>query len=86
MEYILLQPLINDNIKNVSLIERKTNLTSEEESLILHKADGPYSGFIVKKILPFDLKLDKCHLSFKLNVYMKKSGESISHQVNKELY
>ena len=83
MEYILLQPLptgSGDRL-NVSLIERKFDLTREEEALILHKAGGPFAGFIVKKILPYDIELDACHLSFKLNVYMRQSGQTNMQQV-----
>lgn len=79
MEFILLQPLQPENPdqrSNVSLIERKTNLTEEEESLIIHEAGGPYAGFIIKKILPFNVALEKSHLSFKLKVYMRQSGQS----------
>ncbi len=54
------------------------SLTQDEEGLIEHKAGGPFSGFVVKKILPLHmqrtLSLDKCHLSFKLNVFMKRAG------------
>ncbi len=82
MEYILLQPLktVDQDRSNVSLIERKTNLTQEEEELIIHEAGGPYSGFIIKKILPFDVELEKCHLSFKLKVFMKQSGNQTNMQ------
>ena len=81
MEFILLQPLQTTNAErfNVSLIERKYEITPEEENLILHEAGGPFAGFIVKKILPLsmqgDLLLDECHLSFKLNIYMRYSDK-----------
>lgn len=83
MEFILLQPLQTDNAdhSNVSLIERKTSLTKEESALILHEAGGPYAGFIIKKILPFSVELEKCHLSFKLKVYMRQSGQAgVQHE------
>ena len=54
------------------------SLSQDEEGLIEHKAGGPFSGFVVKKMLPISLQrtltLDKCHLSFKLNVFMKRAG------------
>lgn len=77
MEFILLQPLQTEDTDrlNVSLIERKKELTAEEEALIIHEASGPYSGFIIKKVLPFNVQLEKCHLSFKLKVYMRQSGQ-----------
>lgn len=74
MEFIILQPLQTNNANlNTSLIERKSQLTQDEENLILHEAGGPFSGFIVKKIQPLDFQQfsDKSDLSFKLNVYMK---------------
>ena len=78
MEFILLQPLqtANKNL-NVSLIERKYKITSDEESLILHEADaGPYNGFVIKKILPTHLQqpinaMPSCHLMFKLTAFMR---------------
>ena len=78
MEFILLQPLQTDDPDrlNVSLIERKRELTDDEEALIIHEAAGPYSGFIIKKILPFNVELEKCHLSFKLKVFMRQSGQT----------
>jgi hypothetical protein len=84
MEFILLQPLQTDHPDrlNVSLIERKTSLTIEEEKLIIHEAGGPYAGFIIKKILPFNVELEKCHLSFKLKVYVQDKTGSKSGQTN----
>ena len=87
MEYILLQPLQTNNPDrlNLSLIERKSSITKEEENLIIHQGGGPFSGFIVKKILPLNkqnaLNLDKCDLSFKLSVYMKDSSLAQMQQV-----
>lgn len=59
-------------------------MSQDEEGLIEHKAGGPFSGFVVKKILPIHLhrtlNLEKCHLSFKLNVYMKRANsEDMQH-------
>lgn len=87
MEYIILEPLESDNpLVNTSLIERKYEITKEEESFILHESGGPFTGFIVKKPLPLALQgrlfnLDKCDLSFKLNVIMKNSNQPLFHEV-----
>jgi hypothetical protein len=88
MEYILLQPLQTNNPSlNVSLVERKYELTTDEKKLILHEASGAYSGFVVKKILPLHLQTQsmrdkKCDLTFKLNVYMKNTSRSeMQHEV-----
>jgi hypothetical protein len=88
MEYIILQPLQTKNINsNVSLIERKYSITAEEEKLILHEAGGPFSGFIVKKILPLNMQNDfaiirrNSDVSFKLNVYMRHANSSEMQQV-----
>jgi hypothetical protein len=88
MEYIILQPLQTRNVNsNVSLIERKYTITPDEEKLILHEAGGPFSGFIVKKILPLNMQNDvgiqrNGDVSFKLNVYMKHANSSEMQQVN----
>ena len=78
MEYVVLQPLESESIDlNASLIERKYNLTPDEEKLILHEAGGPFSGFIVKKSLPLHLQTSihskhiKSDASFKLKVFMR---------------
>lgn len=78
MEYIILQPLQTNNDKlNVSIIQRKQEITAEEESLILHEAGGPFAGFIIKKMLPVSLQarylgnFEQSDLSFKLNTFMK---------------
>lgn len=90
MEFIILQPLqTNKKDLNTSLIQRKFEITPEEESLILHEAGGPYSGFVVKKIIPLGsqqqaLNLDKCDLSFKLNVFMKHATLPEMQQVFEE--
>ena len=87
MEYIILQPLQTKSDKlNVSIIERKTNISLEEEKLILHEAGGTYSGFIVKKILPLNLQSssftsEKGDSSFKLNVFMRHSTNPEMQQV-----
>jgi hypothetical protein len=86
MEYILLQPLQTNNPNlNVSLVERRYDLTPEEEAHILHEAGGPFAGFVIKKIIPKHLapKLSKCDVSFKLNVFMKHSNHSDMQQVSK---
>jgi hypothetical protein len=72
MEYIVMTPLLQSNTVNITLIERKTEINEDEERGIMHKAGGPYTGFIIKKVpvLPID-ELEACHLSFKLNVYMR---------------
>jgi hypothetical protein len=80
MEYVILQPMqtVNENL-NVSLIERKYSITAEEERLILHEAGGPFSGFIVKKILPLNMQPSqskKCDLSFKFNVFMRHANNA----------
>ncbi len=65
-------PLLQAKALNITLIERKTELTLEEENGILHKAGGPYAGFVINKPpLHAVEELETCHLSFKLNVYMK---------------
>lgn len=84
MEYIILQPLQAkfDNL-NVSLIERKYSITADEEKLILHEAGGPFSGFIVKKVLPIAMQpvnQKKSDVSFKLNVFMRHSNHSEMQQ------
>lgn len=87
MEYIILQPLATNNQDlNVSLIERKATITQEEENLILHEADGAYSGFIVKKMLPahlqtFEMRNENGDVSFKLNVFMKHATNPEMQQV-----
>jgi hypothetical protein len=72
MEYIVMTPLLQSKTLNVTLIERKSEISDDEERGILHKAGGQYTGFIVNKSLlqPID-ELEPCQLSFKLNVYMK---------------
>ena len=92
MEYIILQPLQTKNTNsNVSLIERKYSITADEEKLILHEAGGPFSGFVVKKILPLNMQNDllmkrNADVSFKLNVYMKHANSSEMQQVNNYIY
>ncbi|RMZ95820.1 hypothetical protein BpHYR1_017278 [Brachionus plicatilis] len=77
MEYIVLEPLVSKNTGlNLSIIERKTKITAEEEKLILHEAEGSFTGFIVKKPMPLLiqeslLNFRKSDLSFKLKVLMK---------------
>jgi hypothetical protein len=81
MEYIILQPIQTNNEKlNVSIIERKYQLSREEESLILHEAGGPFAGFIIKKMIPNSMHIktvdtEKAHLYFKLNVYVKHANK-----------
>ena len=87
MEYIILQPLQTKSDKlNVSIIERKINISPEEEKLILHEAGGAYSGFIVKKILPTNNQpsfytSEKGDSSFKLNVFMRHATNPEMQQV-----
>lgn len=87
MEYILLQPLqtANKNL-NVSLIERKYKITSDEEKLILHEADdGAYNGFVVKKLLPLQSQQSiptTSHLMFKLTAFMRNVAKN---EVQREL-
>jgi hypothetical protein len=77
MEYVILQPLQTSNEKsNISLIQRKFEITPEEEALILHEAAGPYAGFIIKKMMPLYMQhrminFDKSDLAFKLKVFVK---------------
>ena len=80
MEYIILQPMQTRNKgSNVSLVQRQSSLTPEEERLVLHEAGGPFSGFVVKKLLPLHMQQHsalvtsaaKCDLSFRLNVFMR---------------
>jgi hypothetical protein len=88
MEYIILQPLQTKNTSiSVSIVERKVNITPEEEKLILHEAGGAYSGFIVKKILPLNYQPsiytnEKGDSSFKLNVFMRHATNPEMQQVN----
>jgi hypothetical protein len=87
MEFIILQPLQTKNAStNVSIVERKVNITPEEEKLILHEAGGAYSGFIVKKILPLNYQPsiytnEKGDSSFKLNVFMRHATNPEMQQV-----
>jgi hypothetical protein len=92
MEYILLQPLQTNSDKlNVSVIERKFELSKEEESLILHEAGGPFAGFIVKKMMPVSMQQrllinqTKSDLSFKLNVYVKHASKPEMQQEQRTL-
>ena len=92
MEYIILQPLQTNNEKlNVSIVQRKAELTREEESLILHEAEGPFAGFIIKKMMPIELQqrllsFDKSDLSFKLNMFMKHATRPEMQQVSVQFY
>jgi hypothetical protein len=92
MEYILLQPLQTKSEKlNVSVIERKYELSKEEEGLILHEAGGPFAGFIVKKMMPIAMQQtrlvnpDKSDLSFKLKVYMRHASRPEMQQEQRTL-
>lgn len=75
-------PILKSDKLNVTLIERKlqNELTSEDEASILHRAGGPFTGFIINKLaskeLNASLSREPCHLSFKLNVYMRRSSNS----------
>ena len=77
MDYIVLEPLQSEqSALNVSVIERKFDISPEEHKLLLHEAEGPFAGFIVKKALPIQLQnklvnLQKSDFSFKLKVLMK---------------
>ena len=87
MEYIILQPLqTRSDTLNVSIIERKIDITADEKKLIMHEAGGPYSGFIVKKILPLNYQpsvytSEKGDSSFKLNVFMRHATNPEMQQV-----
>ena len=87
MEYIILQPLQTNNEKlNISIIQRKHEISKEEENLILHEAGGAFAGFIIKKMMPIHLQqrllnFDKSDLAFKLNVFMKHATKPEMQQV-----
>lgn len=88
MEYIILQPLESIDInKNISLIERKTDLTEFEQSLVIHESGGPFAGFIVKKSMPIDLqnqvlRLSKSDMTSKIKVLMKSANQPLFQEVN----
>lgn len=88
MEYIILQPLESvEASKNISLVERKNEITEYEQSLILHESGGPFAGFIVKKAMPLNvqtrlIQLTKCDLSFKLKVLMKNANQPMFQEVD----
>lgn len=77
MEYIVLEPLVSKKPGvNQSIIERKSKITPDEEKLILHEAEGSFSGFIVKQPISLQhqetmLNFRKFDLSFKLKILMK---------------
>lgn len=83
MDFIVLTPLLKSSRKNVSLIEKLKELDINEETSVMHKAGGPYNGFIIRKYSP-ELKntLNKSHLSFKLNIYVRNAnnGGEIQHE------
>jgi hypothetical protein len=87
MEFIVMTPILKSDKLNITLIERKlqNELTNEDEASILHKAGGPFTGFIINKHaskeLNASLSREPCHLSFKLNVYMRRSSNSEIQQV-----
>ena len=80
-------PILKSDKLNTTLIERKlqNELSSEDEGSILHKAGGPFTGFIINKQaskeLIASLNREPCHLSFKLNVYMRRATNSDIQQV-----
>ena len=89
MEFIILQPLqTNSKDLNVSLIQRRHELTADEESSILHEGDGQYEGFVIKKSLPqhmqASLNLAPCHLLCKLKLYMKHATNSETRHVRSQ--
>lgn len=91
MEFIILQPLqTNSKDLNVSLIQRRHELTPDEESSILHEGDGQYEGFVIKKSMPqhmqASLNLAPCHLLCKLKLYMKHATNSETRHVRSQLY
>ncbi len=76
-------PILKSDKLNITLIERKlqNELTLEDEGSILHKAGGPFTGFIINKHASKELVKEPCHLSFKLNVYMRHATNSEIQQV-----
>lgn len=80
-------PILKTDKLSITLIERKlqNELTNEDEASVLHKAGGPFTGFIINKQaskeLTASLSREPCHLSFKLNVYMRRTTNSEIQQV-----
>ncbi|CAF0740040.1 unnamed protein product [Brachionus calyciflorus] len=91
MEYIVLEPLqCEKQTQNVSIVERKFEITPEEQKLLIHEAEGPFTGFIVKKAIPIHLpkkiqNMNKFDLSFKLKILMKHATLPQVQQEKREL-